>query len=120
MLMSSTAGRHTGTDTREPITIERPGEEAITVAETDHRDKAALFPDNGPEAIIIEVVDNDGNHTAPTEKCEPVYMAAGEYGIEIDYFYQSSLGVKVLFSWNRDGGAASTPVPTSVLFKPGT
>ena len=76
----------------------------------------------GSRVLLDEtlVVDNDGNHTAPTEKCEPVYMAAGEYGIEIDYFYQSSLGVKVLFSWNRDGGAASTPVPTSVLFKPGT
>ncbi|MCA9688073.1 MAG: PA14 domain-containing protein [Nannocystaceae bacterium] len=64
------------------------------------------------------VVDNDGDHGA-TEVCEAVFMAPGEYGLQIDYFYKANDSVVLQFKWARAGGDPIA-VPTGSLFKPGT
>ncbi len=81
-----------------------------------------LTSQGGSRLLLDEVpiVDNDGLAEAATEKCETVFMAPGEYGLAVDYFYVAQNGIVLQFAWNRDGGAEKQPVPQSVLFKPGT
>jgi hypothetical protein len=64
------------------------------------------------------VVDNDGRHAAQ-KACEMIYLEAGEYGLEIDYFKGGSNGAVLQFLWGR-GEAEPEVVPVEVLFRPGT
>lgn len=63
------------------------------------------------------VVDNDGRHAAATV-CEVVYLEAGEYALELDYFKGGTNGASLQFLWGR-GEAEPAIVPVEVLFRPG-
>ncbi len=66
-----------------------------------------------------EIVNNDGNHASANQTCEAVFMAPGEYQLNIDYFYHAADSITLEFTWGVDGGDPE-PVPNSALFKPAT
>ena len=77
-----------------------------------------LNSDDGSQLYLDEtpVVDNDGIH-APREKCELVYLDAGEYQVDVLYFQGPRFQIALQWSWAKDGGA-KTIVPADVLFRP--
>ncbi|NVB42557.1 hypothetical protein G6O69_32335 [Pseudenhygromyxa sp. WMMC2535] len=86
---------------------------------TEAEYELCLHSDDG-SALLLEgtlVVDNDGVHDEPVEACELVYLAAGEYQLEIDYFQSTGPLMAMHFAWAIDGGD-KVIVPTEVLFKP--
>jgi hypothetical protein len=78
-----------------------------------------LHSDDGSRLLLEGqvVVDNDGAHEAAAEVCELVYLAAGEYMIEVHYFQAAGPLVTMHFAWAINGGD-KVIVPTEVLFKP--
>ncbi len=64
-----------------------------------------------------EIVNNDGPHASANQTCEAVFMAPGEYGLTVDYFYVAANSITLELSWGVDGGDPE-PVPSSALFKP--
>jgi hypothetical protein len=80
-----------------------------------------LHSDDGSQLLLegMLVVDNDGVHEAPVETCELVYLAPGEYMLEIRYFQASGPLLALHMAWAINGGD-KVIVPTEVLFKPGT
>jgi hypothetical protein len=77
-----------------------------------------LNSDDGSKLFLEDtlVVDNDGLHSA-TQKCEIVYLEAGEYGIRVEYFQGPATEIALQLLWAKDGGALA-PVPSDVLFRP--
>jgi hypothetical protein len=61
-------------------------------------------------------VDNDGVHP-PKEKCELVYLEAGEYQVDVLYFQGPRYEIALQWSWAKDGGEKAI-VPSEVLFRP--
>jgi hypothetical protein len=80
-----------------------------------------LHSDDGSQLLLegTLVVDNDGVLEAPAESCELVYLAAGEYMLEIRYFQVSGPLLALHMAWAINGGD-KVIVPTDVLFKPAT
>jgi hypothetical protein len=78
-----------------------------------------LHSDDGSRLLLEGqvVVDNDGVHESAVEACELVYLAAGEYLIEVQYFQAEGPMVTMHFAWAINGGD-KVIVPTEVLFKP--
>ena len=78
-----------------------------------------LHSDDGSQLLLENtvVVDNDGVHDAAVETCELVYLAPGEYLLEIRYFQASGPTLTMHFAWAINGGD-KVIVPTEVLFKP--
>lgn len=78
-----------------------------------------LHSDDGSQLLLegTLVVSNDGVFDSATETCELVYLAAGEYQLEIDYFQADGPSATLHFAWAVDGGEKGI-VPTEVLFKP--
>ncbi len=78
-----------------------------------------LHSDDGSQLLLEDtlVVDNDGVHEAPVEACELVYLAPGEYRIEIRYFQAQGPLLAMHFAWAINGGD-KVIVPQEVLFKP--
>ncbi len=78
-----------------------------------------LHSDDGSQLLLEDtlVVDNDGVHDAPVEACELVYLAAGEYRLQINYLQGSGPLLAMHFAWAVNGGEKAI-VPTEVLFKP--
>jgi hypothetical protein len=89
------------------------------VAEAEY--ELCLHSDDGSQLLLegMLVVDNNGVHEAPVEVCELVYLAPGEYLLEIRYFQGSGPLLALHMAWAVDGGE-KVIVPTEVLFKPGT
>ncbi|WP_086001684.1 PA14 domain-containing protein [Plesiocystis pacifica] len=80
-----------------------------------------LHSDDGSQLLLEDtlLVDNDGVHDAPVEACELVFLAPGEYSIQINYFQASGPSLALHFAWAMNGGDKAI-VPTDVLFKPAT
>ena len=80
-----------------------------------------LHSDDGSQLLLEDmlVVDNDGVHDEPVEACELVYLAPGEYRLEIRYFQADGPLLAMHFAWAINGGD-KVIVPTEVLFKPAT
>ena len=78
-----------------------------------------LHSDDGSQLLLEDtvVVDNDGVHDSPVETCELVYLAPGEYQLEIRYFQASGPLLAMHFAWAINGGD-KVIVPSEVLFKP--
>lgn len=80
-----------------------------------------LHSDDG-SALLLEdtlVVSNDGVQDSPVETCELVYLAAGEYMLEVRYFQASGPLLALHMAWAINGGD-KVIVPSEVLFKPAT
>jgi len=74
---------------------------------------------DGSQLLIEEnlVVDNDGMHAEPAEKCELVALEPGEYKLEIRSFHVTgSIMVQASWAVGKDGTPA--PLPKTSLFKP--
>ena len=80
-----------------------------------------LHSDDGSQLLLEDtlVVDNDGVHDAPVEACELVFLAPGEYRLEVRYFQAAGPSLALHFAWSVNGGE-KVIVPTEVLFKPET
>lgn len=80
-----------------------------------------LHSDDGSQLLLegMLVVDNNAVHEAAVEVCELVYLAPGEYMLEIRYFQGSGPLLALHMAWAMNGGE-KTIVPTDVLFKPAT
>lgn len=78
-----------------------------------------LHSDDGSQLLLEDtlVVDNDGVHESAVESCELVYLAPGEYRLEIRYLQSSGPMLAMHFAWAINGGD-KVIVPTDVLFKP--
>jgi hypothetical protein len=78
-----------------------------------------LHSDDGSQLLLEDtlVVDNDGVHDGPVETCELVYLAPGEYGLEVRYFQADGDLLAMHMAWAIDGGA-KVIIPTDVLYKP--
>ncbi len=78
-----------------------------------------LHSDDGSQLLLEDtmVVDNDGVHDEAKETCELVYLAPGEYSLEVRYFQADGENRTLHFAWAQDGGE-KVIVPTEVLFKP--
>ena len=78
-----------------------------------------LHSDDGSQLLLegMMVVDNNGVHDGAVEACELLYLAPGEYMLEIDYMQASGPMLTMHFAWSIDGGD-KVIVPTEVLFKP--
>lgn len=77
-----------------------------------------LNSDDG-SALFLEgqlVVNNDGVH-ATEEVCELVYLAPGEYRMELQYFQGPRTEIALQFLWSQNGGD-KVAVPESALFRP--
>lgn len=77
-----------------------------------------LNSDDGSKLLLegTEVVNNDGTH-ATKEECSLVYLAAGEYQLEVQYFQGPRTEIALQFMWQQDGGD-KVAVPESALFRP--
>jgi hypothetical protein len=91
---------------------------SINVVEEAEYD-LCLHSDDGSQLLLEDtlVVDNDGVLDSPTEACELVYLAPGEYMIEVRYFQSAGPLLAMHFAWSING-ADKVIVPTEVLFKP--
>jgi hypothetical protein len=80
-----------------------------------------LHSDDGWQLMLegMLVVDNNGVHEAAVEACELVYLAPGEYMLEVRYFQASGPLLTLHMAWAINGGE-KTIVPKEVLFKPAT
>jgi hypothetical protein len=80
-----------------------------------------LHSDDGSQLLLegMLVVDNNGVHEAAVEACELVYLAPGEYMLEVRYFQASGPLLALHLAWAINGGE-KTIVPKEVLFKPAT
>jgi hypothetical protein len=80
-----------------------------------------LHSDDGSQLLLegMLVVDNNGVQEAAVEACELVYLAAGEYMLEVRYFQATGPTVTMHMAWAMNGGE-KVIVPTDVLFKPAT
>jgi hypothetical protein len=80
-----------------------------------------LHSDDGSQMLLEGnlVVDNNGLHEAPVETCELVYLAAGEYMLEVRYFQASGPLLALHMAWAINGGE-KVIIPSEVLFKPAT
>ena len=80
-----------------------------------------LHSDDGSQLLLEDmlVVDNDGVHDAPVEACELLFLAPGEYQLEVRYFQASGPLLALHFAWAINGGE-KVIVPPEVLFKPGS
>lgn len=80
-----------------------------------------LHSDDGSQLLLEDtlVVDNDGVHESAVETCELLYLAAGEYMLEVRYFQTSGPLLTMHMAWAINGGD-KVIVPTDVLFKPAT
>ncbi|PRQ03716.1 PA14 domain protein [Enhygromyxa salina] len=78
-----------------------------------------LHSDDGSQLLLEDtlVVDNDGVHDSPVEACELVYLAPGEYALEVRYFQATGPLLAMHFAWAINGGE-KVIVPSEVLFKP--
>lgn len=78
-----------------------------------------LHSDDGSQLLLEDmlVVDNDGVHEAPVEACELVYLAPGEYLLEVRYLQSSGPLLALHMAWAINGGE-KVIVPPEVLFKP--
>lgn len=78
-----------------------------------------LYTDDGSNLMLEDtlLVDNDGVHDEATETCELVYLAPGEYSLQIGYFQADGPSRTVQFAWSVNGGD-KVMVPSEVLFKP--
>ena len=78
-----------------------------------------LHSDDGSQLLLEDmlVVDNDGVQEAPVESCELLFLAPGEYSLEVRYFQASGPLLALHFAWAINGGD-KVIVPTDVLFKP--
>jgi hypothetical protein len=78
-----------------------------------------LHSDDGSQLLLEDmlVVDNDGVHDSPVEACELVYLAPGEYMLEVRYFQASGPLLAMHMAWAINGGE-KVIVPSEVLFKP--
>lgn len=77
-----------------------------------------LNSDDGSKLLLegTAVVDNDGTH-ATKEVCSLVYLAAGEYQLEVQYFQGPRTEIAMQLLWEKNGGGKEA-VPESVLFRP--
>lgn len=91
---------------------------SINVVEEAEYD-LCLHSDDGSQLLLEDtlVVDNDGVLDNPTETCELVYLAPGEYRIEVRYFQATGPLLAMHFAWSING-ADKVIVPSEVLFKP--
>jgi hypothetical protein len=80
-----------------------------------------LHSDDGSQLLLegTLVVDNDGVQEAAVETCELVYLAPGEYMLEVRYFQATGPLLTLHMAWAINGGE-KTIVPKEVLFKPVT
>lgn len=80
-----------------------------------------LHSDDGSQLLLegMLVVDNNGVHESAVEVCELVYLAPGEYTLEVRYFQSSGPLLTLHLAWAINGGD-KVIVPTDVLFKPTT
>lgn len=78
-----------------------------------------LHSDDGSQLLLEDmlVVDNDGVHDEAVEACELVYLAPGEYMLEIRYFQAQGPLLTLHMAWAINGGD-KVIIPTEVLFKP--
>ncbi|WP_181233704.1 PA14 domain-containing protein [Enhygromyxa salina] len=78
-----------------------------------------LHSDDGSQLLLEDtlLVDNDGVHDGAVETCELLYLAPGEYRLEIRYIQADGPLMTMHFAWSMDGGD-KVIVPTEVLFKP--
>lgn len=78
-----------------------------------------LHSDDGSQLLLEDtlVVDNNGVHDSPVEACELVYLAPGEYLLEVRYFQASGPLLALHMAWAINGGD-KVIIPTEVLFKP--
>lgn len=73
-------------------------------------DAASLYLE---DTIIVD----DARAHAARERCELVYLEAGEYGVDLHYLHARGPELALKWTWSRDGGA-KTVIPASVLFRP--
>ncbi|WP_165703832.1 PA14 domain-containing protein [Enhygromyxa salina] len=78
-----------------------------------------LHSDDGSQLLLEDtlLVDNDGVHEEAVEACELLYLAPGEYRLEIRYIQADGPLMTMHFAWAMNGGD-KVIVPTEVLFKP--
>jgi hypothetical protein len=88
---------------------------------TEAEYELCLHSDDGSQLLLegTLVVDNNGVHDGAVEVCELLYLAPGEYMLDIRYFQGSGPLLTLHFAWAMDGGE-KVIVPTEVLFKPST
>jgi hypothetical protein len=74
---------------------------------------------DGSQLLIEEnlVVDNDGLHAQPAEKCELVALEPGEYKLEIRSFHVTG-PIMIQASWAVGKDGTPAPFPKTSLFKP--
>jgi hypothetical protein len=86
----------------------------VTAGEYD----LCMTSDDGSRLFLEDnlVLDHDGAHDA-SEKCELVYLDAGEYMLRLEYFQGASEGVALQLMWALDGGEKLV-VPVDALFRP--
>jgi hypothetical protein len=80
-----------------------------------------LHSDDGSQLLLegMLVVDNNGVQEAAVEACELVYLAPGEYMLEVRYFQAAGPLLTLHMAWAMNGGDKGI-IPTEVLFKPST
>lgn len=107
-----------GAGAKEHYAIKFTGSINIT-AEAEY--ELCLHSDDGSQLLLEDtlLVDNDGIHDEPVEACELVYLAPGEYQLQVNYIQGSGPLLAMHFAWAQDGGE-KVIVPTEVLFKPAT
>lgn len=78
-----------------------------------------VHSDDGSQLLLegMLVVDNNGVQDGAVEACELVYLAAGEYMLEVRYFQAAGPLLTMHMAWAINGGE-KVIVPTDVLFKP--
>jgi hypothetical protein len=78
-----------------------------------------LHSDDGSQLLLegMLVVDNNGVHESAVEACELVYLAPGEYMLEIRYLQVAGPLLTLHMAWAINDGD-KVIVPTEVLFKP--
>ena len=65
----------------------------------------------------MPVIDNGIVHDAAVETCELLYLAPGEYMLDINYMQGVGPLLTMHFAWAFNGGE-KVIVPSEVLFKP--
>ena len=78
-----------------------------------------LHSDDGSQMLLEDtlLVDNDGVHDEAVEACELVYLAPGEYMLEVRYLQSTGPLMTMHMAWAINGGDKEI-IPGDVLFKP--
>lgn len=78
-----------------------------------------LHSDDGSQLMLegMLVIDNGIVHDAAVETCELLYLAPGEYMLDINYMQGVGPLLTMHFAWAFNGGE-KVIVPSEVLFKP--